>query len=127
MRHTVRLAFALVVASALASCKSTTAPHENFTATAMSTGVRLSNQGNSTVFYMMVDPHMLALLDFIPCTSRSIGCKFVAAHATVDAARSEIIGNHDDLKEVQVLYWTVREQITGDKLVSQGSLTVELQ
>ena len=128
MTRAFRLAFAIALASTLASCRSTTEPLNRFSASGSSAGVKLSNEGSATVFYMVMDPGLLAIVDFVPCTSKAMGCShFVAPHSSLDVPRAKILGGERaDLREALVLYWVVRDEIMGEKLVGSGQITVPL-
>ena len=112
LRAIVALAFAGVLA-----CGSSAPlePDRGVSAIAFGGTLRLSNRSDSTVYYMIVDPAILPLLDYVPCTTKGAGCRWLEPHSRVSLTNAEILGQPTALDEVLVIYWW-KEVVGGDAI-----------
>ena len=104
---------ALTIASlTLLGCETPTAPASQLLSVSSDgSAITLTNSNSWPVFYMMVDPNMLALLDFALCTDPA--CPQVAAKSIVHVPYGDIIGYHPGQTAVRLMQWRLRRNSSG--------------
>lgn len=113
-------AIALTLASlTLLACETPTAPaSQPLVLSSDGTALTLTNSNSWPVFYMAIDPNILALAsgtiaDFALCTD-PVTCPRVAGKSSVRVPYAEIAGYHAGLASVHVTQWRLRRGSTGD-------------
>ena len=112
-------ALTLTLASlALLGCETPTAPASRPLALSSDgSTLTITNPNSWPVFYMVVDPNILALAsgtiaDFSLCTDPTT-CPRVAAKSSVRVAYAEIVGYHAGQSAVRLTQWRLRRNSGG--------------
>ena len=104
----------IVAALTLLACETPTQPSSQLlTLSSDGTALTLTNRNSWPVFYMVVDPNMLALLDFALCEDPAT-CPRVAAKSSVRVPYTDIIGYHPGQAAVHFTQWRLRQNSSGD-------------
>lgn len=112
--RTIRL-FAVALATlTLVACETPTAPAQRLTVSTDGSALTLRNPNVWPVFYMAIDPNMLALADFALCTDPASSCPRVAALGTARFPYSEISGYHSGQTQARVIQWRLQRRTSGD-------------
>ncbi len=113
-------ALALTIASlTLLACETPTDPASQLLALSSDgSALTLTNPNSWPVFYMAVDPNILAvasgtIADFALCTDPA-SCPRVAAKSSVRVPYAEIAGYHAGQASVQITQWRLRRSSSGD-------------
>lgn len=90
--------------------------------------VTLANGNSVPIFYLLINPNILALADYVLCQDPSSGCPRVAPHATVRVPYGNIFGYASSEKTVTVTQWRLQRTVQGTyQTVDLRSTTVPLQ
>ncbi|HZI43072.1 MAG TPA: hypothetical protein VFD67_15240 [Gemmatimonadaceae bacterium] len=108
--------FAVILASlTLGACETSTSPaSQPLSVSADGTALTLRNPNAWPVFYLAMDPRMLAVAELALCRDPSSSCPRVAAFGTVRLPYSEISGYQSDETQARVMHWRLHRQMSGD-------------
>ena len=113
MRHS-RLSFFAVWLIAIGACSSATEPHSTqLRASSDGSAVTLENPNDWAIYYVIVNPNLLAVMDWAPCTDAAT-CPHVTAHGSFRVAYADIGGYQSGETTATIYQWRVRRRLTGE-------------
>lgn len=122
------LGLALGVVSLLGCNSSTGTRNERLRVVAAAKVVTMENPNDVAVFYFLVNPDFLALLDFALCTDPMSTCPRVAARDVAHVPYDDIAGYQDGEKTATLLEWRLERRPAGDyEPVNLQTTTIQLR
>lgn len=99
-----RIVALLAICIAPVSCRDAIAPDSTpLGFTSNGTAVTLTNANGWPMYYMVVDPNTLALLDYVLCTNPASSCPRVPAHGSVQLTYDQILGHSSGSTKAQLI------------------------
>ena len=108
-------ALALTCASlTLLACETPTSPaSQRLTLSSDGSALTLRNPNSWPVFYLLLDPDILAGVDYVLCTDPAT-CRRVAAKSSARVPYTEIVGYHAGQVAILLTQWRIRRSSSGD-------------
>jgi len=79
----------------------------------VSDGIRVENLTDKGMGYFLVDQDVLALIDWIPCTTTTPDCLRIRAHSAVTIPFTDIVNYSTSTKSVAAYTWWVVDNGNG--------------
>jgi len=87
----------------------------------VSDGIRVENLTDTGMGYFLVDQDVLALIDWIPCTTTTPDCLRLPAHNAVTIPFTSIVNYSSSTKSVAVYTWSVVDNGNGGMIAGFGT------